>query len=88
MDNVENVEKIQKVIDSMISQIDLISNRCQIMSNINNANKRVYKKDDLLESSSIVLQMSRTLSELIIIQQGLKNNESDLSGLINGRLKL
>jgi hypothetical protein len=75
-------------IDSMISQIDLISNRCQIMSNINNANKRVYKKDDLLESSSIVLQMSRTLSELIIIQQGLKNNESDLSGLINGRLKL
>ena len=85
LENEENVQKIQRVIDSIVTQIDLISIKSQY-----EINRKEHNKDFLIESSSILLQMSRTLGELILIQnnlknEDLKNQQLSLNTLINGR---
>ena len=78
----ENIESIQKIIDTIVLQIELLSNRCQMEAN------RKSPKTNLMEYSSGILQLSKTLSELILIKKVLESNRTeDLMGLINGRMR-
>ncbi len=78
----DNKETIQTTIDAIVRQIEMLSHRSQLESN------RKVPKVNLLEYSSIILQLSRTLSELIVIQRALEDNQYDqLAGLINGRMR-
>ena len=78
----DNKETIQTTIDALVKQIEMLSHRSQMEAN------RKVPKVNLMEYSSIILQLSRTLSELIVIQRALEDNQYDqLSGLINGRMR-
>ena len=77
----ENKEIIQKTIDTLILQIEMVSNKCQLETN--RKNSRV----NILEYSSTILQLSRTLSELMLIQRALETNNADLMQMIHGRLR-
>ena len=78
----ENKETIQTTIDAIVKQIEMLSHRSQMESN------RKVPKVNLMEYSSIILQLSRTLSELLVIQKALEENRYEqLEGLINGRLR-
>jgi hypothetical protein len=78
----KNKEIIQVTIDAIVRQISLLSNRSQLESN------RKTSKVNLIEYSATILQLSRTLGELIIIQRALENNLSSdkLFEMIHGRI--
>lgn len=78
----DNKDTIQTTIDAVVKQIEMLSHRSQMEAN------RKVPKVNLMEYSSIILQLSRTLSELIVIQRALEDNQYDqLAGLINGRMR-
>ena len=78
----DNKETIQTTIDAIVRQIEMLSHRSQMEAN------RKVPKVNLMEYSSIILQLSRTLSELIVIQRALEDNQSgQLTDLINGRMR-
>lgn len=76
-----NKEILQSAINSIVLQIELLSHKSQLEST------RKSPKINLMEYSSVMFQLSRTLSELIVIQNVLDSSESSdkLFDMINGR---
>jgi hypothetical protein len=78
----ENIDSLQKVIDTLVLQIETISSRCQMDSN------RKGQKINLMEYSSTMLHLSKTLGELILIKRAIEQGKTEeVFGLINGRIK-
>lgn len=78
-----NKESIEVTINSLVSQIEILSKRC-ILEN----NKKNNDFNKTLEASSLMLQLSRTLSELIMIQKSMEYgdiNSNVFEFLLNGR---
>lgn len=71
MDLEESRDSIDRTIESLTSQIELLSKKCCLEANKSEKN---YKFETLIEASSIMLQLSRTLNELIITKNVLNNN--------------
>ena len=79
----KNKEYIERVIDAIITQIELLSTKCKLEENRKNPNF-----DKILEASSLMLQLSRSLNELIVTKRFLEENNSHidvLSSILNGR---
>ncbi|MNY11995.1 hypothetical protein D3C86_1450530 [compost metagenome] len=76
-------DHIDSAIEALSRQIELLSRRCSLEDNRNEKN---YKFQELLEASSIMLQLSRTLNELIMTKHMVKNsvgNENNINSMIN-----
>lgn len=76
---------IDTTIDSISQQIELLSNKCKLESN-----KKSNNLESILEASSLMLQLSRSLNELLVTKKFLedssKGNPNDLFNfIINGR---
>ena len=79
----KNKEYIERAIDAIITQIELLSTKCKLEENRKNPNF-----DKILEASSLMLQLSRSLNELIVTKRFLEENNSHidvLSSILNGR---
>lgn len=73
-------DHIDKAIESLSKQIELLSRKCILEDNRNEKN---YKFQELLEASSIMLQLSRTLNELIMTKHMVKNSNSNVNNIDN-----
>lgn len=79
----KNKEYIERAIDAITTQIELLSTKCKLEENRKNPNF-----DKILEASSLMLQLSRSLNELIVTKRFLEENNSHidvLSSILNGR---
>lgn len=79
----KNKEYIERAIDAITAQIELLSTKCKLEENRKNPNF-----DKILEASSLMLQLSRSLNELIVTKRFLEENNSHidvLSSILNGR---
>lgn len=80
-----NKESIEIAIDSIVSQIELLSRKCKLEDNRVNSS---FEKT--LEASSLMLQLSRTLSELVLINRSMEmsGGQGDMMEfLLHGRKK-
>lgn len=88
MDNEQQKDCLDRTIDAITRQIEILSKKCILEENRNDKN---YSFEKLIEASSIMLQLSRTLNELLVTQKLLKNsNGSDdidtmMKTLLGGR---
>ncbi|MDF2534282.1 MAG: hypothetical protein K0R18_439 [Bacillales bacterium] len=64
-------DQIDLAINAIVKQIELLSRKCSMEDNRNDKN---YKFENLIEASSIMLQLSRVLNELTVTQTILKNS--------------
>jgi hypothetical protein len=63
-------EHVERAIEAITLQIELLSNRCQM---VGNKKSEQIKMDTIIEASTLLLQLSRSLNELIITQNALEN---------------
>ena len=77
-----NIENIQKVIDTLVLQIETVSSKCQMETN------RKGSKINLMEYSATILHLSKTLGELILIKKALEDGKTEeVMGLVGGRMR-
>lgn len=85
MEDTRAYDYIENTIIAISQQIELLSNKCKLEENKKNVN---FEK--ILEVSSLMLQLSRTLNELIVTKNFLENSNSNPVDVLNsivGRMK-
>lgn len=80
----ESLEYIDRAIESITKQIELLSNRCILEDN-----KKNVDFQNIIEVTSLMLQLSRTLNELLVTKKFLQNDDHNpaefLHSILNGR---
>lgn len=80
-------ETISLTIDSIANQIQILSNKSAMEENRTN---KSYNIEKTIEVSSIMLQLSRTMGELILIEKTLYGEDKspgDVFSFLHGGLK-
>ena len=76
----ENIESLQKTIDNLVVQIEILSNKSRFENN------RKNPRTNILEYSTAILHLSKTLGELVLIKNSIVSGKSEnLMKIINGR---
>jgi hypothetical protein len=76
----DNQDILQKVINTLIEQIEAISSKSKMDSN-----KKV-SSINIMEYSSAILHLSKSVGELILIKKALEDGKTkEVYELINGR---
>ncbi|MNV47560.1 hypothetical protein D3C71_1394320 [compost metagenome] len=78
-----NKELVEKSIESIAKQIEILSSRCQIEEN----RKTNYNFQNTLDASALMFQLSKSLGELVLIDRVLEQGEHTdmLNYLAGGR---
>lgn len=80
----ESIDSIDQAISSITKQINFLSSRCKLEEN-----KKNIDFNKVLEASSLMLQLSRSLNELIVTSEILKKGGSSsvdfLQSFIEGK---
>lgn len=75
---------LNSAVESLTSQIELLSSKCKMEDN-----KKNVDFDKIIEASSLMLQLSRTLNELLITRNFLESSKGNpidfLNSMMNGR---
>lgn len=71
-------ESLDRTIASLTQQIELLSNKCKLEDNKKNTNFEY-----IIEASSLMLQLSRTLNELLVTRRFLKDSDGDANSFFN-----
>lgn len=85
-EDLQSFEHVDSAIEAITQQIQLLSNRCKLEDN-----KKSNNFEQIIEASSLMLQLSRTLNELLVTKRFLENSQESpvnfLNSMMNGRVK-
>ena len=71
-------ENVDNAIEAITAQIQLLSSRCTLEEN-----KKNTDFDKIIEASSLMLQLARTLNELIATKNFLENSKTNYVDFMN-----
>lgn len=82
MEDSKTEQHLDNSIELISLQIELLSNRCKLEDNRKN-----IEFEKILEASSLMLQLSRSLNELIITKKILENTKGSPADFLNSIAK-